>query len=122
MLARMWRKRHIPPLLVGWQGGTSTLANQFGKSSENLIEYYERTQQYHSWVQGQWAWGNKGSGRKPTFCQSPSALDWLKREECCTLSMLPCVGVWLWESMELHLTGGVDKGQFEVSGPHRGQR
>jgi hypothetical protein len=27
MLARMWRKRNIPPLLVGLQVGTTTLEN-----------------------------------------------------------------------------------------------
>jgi hypothetical protein len=32
MLARMWRKRNTPPLLVGLQAG-----KQFGSSSENCI-------------------------------------------------------------------------------------
>jgi len=27
MLVRMWRKRNTPPLLVGWQAGTTTLEN-----------------------------------------------------------------------------------------------
>jgi hypothetical protein len=30
MLARLWRKRNTPPLLVGWQAGTTTLEISLG--------------------------------------------------------------------------------------------
>jgi hypothetical protein len=35
MLARMWRKRNTPPLLVGLQAGTTNSGNQSGSFSEN---------------------------------------------------------------------------------------
>jgi hypothetical protein len=34
MLARMWRKRNTPPLLVGLQAGTTTLGNSLAVSQK----------------------------------------------------------------------------------------
>jgi hypothetical protein len=45
MLARMWRERNIPPLLVGLQTGTTTLEinlvipQKTGKSSNTILGY-----------------------------------------------------------------------------------
>jgi hypothetical protein len=42
MLARMWRKRNMPPLLVGLQGGTTTLEislEVLGKLEIDLPQY-----------------------------------------------------------------------------------
>jgi hypothetical protein len=47
MLARMWRKRSTPPLLVGLQAGTTTLEI----SLEVLQKIgHSTTQQYHYWA------------------------------------------------------------------------
>ena len=42
---------------------------------------------------GALAWGNKGSGRKP-------AVGGQTREDCCTLSTWPVMGVWLWKATD----------------------
>ena len=68
---------------------------------------------------GQWAWGNKGSGRKPKSHQSSGTLGRWMQEDCHILSTWPRVGVCgkLWTQPMW-----VNKGQSEVSEPQGGQR
>jgi hypothetical protein len=54
---------------------------------------------------GHRAWGNKGSGRKPTTHQSSSALVRQTQEDCLMISTWPRVGVKLWEAPEPSLPG-----------------
>ena len=66
----------------------------------------------------QQAWGKKGGGREPPDFQCSGQAD---TEDCCLLSMQPWVGVWLCEATNPS-PWRVDMEQFEVSGPHGGQR
>jgi hypothetical protein len=50
MLARMWRKRNTPPLLVRLQTDTTTLEISFAVPQKIGHKYYLRTQQYLSWA------------------------------------------------------------------------
>ena len=56
--------------------------------------------------EGQCAWENKGSERKPTFFQSSGALGSQTQGDCLRLFMWPKVGVWLWEATETFPPGG----------------
>jgi hypothetical protein len=65
---------------------------------------------------GQWAWGNKRSGRKPESARVPGL--WAGRHR----GLLHAFHIALGGCLPLESYGpspqGVDKGQYKVSGPH----